>query len=32
MYKKVRAAAGMNKPNRMDFDAGLFGPVVLNLF
>jgi hypothetical protein len=32
MYKKIRAAAGMNKPNRKDFDAGLLGPVVLNLF
>jgi hypothetical protein len=32
MYKKVRAAAGMNKPNRKDFNAGLLGPVVLNLF
>jgi hypothetical protein len=32
MYKKIRAASGMNKPNRKDFDAGLFGPVVLNRY
>jgi hypothetical protein len=32
MYKKIRAATGMNKPNRKDFDAGLLGPVKLNLF
>jgi hypothetical protein len=32
MYKKIRAASGMNKPNRKDFDAGLLGPVVLNRF
>jgi hypothetical protein len=32
MYKKIRAASGMNKPNRKDFDAGLLGPVRLNLY
>lgn len=32
MYKKIRVAQGMNKPNPKDFDAGLIGPVKLNLF
>jgi hypothetical protein len=32
IYKKIRAASGMNKPNPKDFDAGLLGPVVINRF
>jgi hypothetical protein len=32
MYKKIRAATGMNKPIRKDFDAAFLGPVKLNLY
>jgi hypothetical protein len=32
LYKKNRAAFGMHKPNRKDFDAGLLGPVTVNLY
>jgi hypothetical protein len=32
MYGKIRVASGRTKPDRKDFDAGLLGPVKLNLY